>query len=153
MQLKGTIRYNLNPFDPSTFTKGFRVTDDLLIGVLGKVGLWNLIESRGGLDADMGKMKLSEGQKQLMQLARAILHHQSVGSKIIIVDEGSSSVDELTAARMQEVVADVLGRCTILTISHRQAAAQTADYVARLADGELVLFRPVVPVGAPIEIE
>lgn len=153
VQLKGTIRYNLNPFDPSTFSKGFQVTDGLLIGILGKVGLWNLIELRGGLDADMGKMELSEGQKQLIQLARAILHHQSVSSKIIVVDEGSSSMDELTEARIQDVMADVFGRCTILAISHRQAAARTADYVARLADGELVLFRPVARSAAPIEVE
>lgn len=137
VQLKGTIRYNLNPFDPATFLNGFQVTDGLLMGILRKVGLWNLIELRGGLDADMGQMGLSEGQKQLMQLARAVLHHQSVGSRIILVDEGSSSMDELTEARVQAVMAEVFGRCTILTISHREASLAMADYVARLVDGEL----------------
>ncbi|OAA55637.1 ABC transporter, transmembrane domain, type 1 [Cordyceps fumosorosea ARSEF 2679] len=91
VQFKGTIRYNLNPFDPLTFLNGFEVTDGLLIGILQKVGLWNLIEARGGLDADMGKMELSQGQKQLLQLGRAILHHQSVGSRIVVVDEGWTS--------------------------------------------------------------
>ncbi|KAJ6783517.1 hypothetical protein PWT90_02048 [Aphanocladium album] len=154
VQFKGTIRYNLNPFDPSTFRPDFKVTDGLLLGILSKVGLRNLIELRGGLDADMGKMGLSEGQKQLMQLARAVLHHQSVGSKIILVDEGSSSMDELTEARMQEVMAEVFGRCTILAISHREAAATMADYIARVAEGELVLFQPVArSAAAPIEVE
>lgn len=143
VQFRGTIRYNLNPFDPSTFSKGFEVTDELLIGILDKVGLWNLIEARGGLDAEMGRMELSEGQKQLMQLARAVLHHQSVGSRIVVVDEGSSSMDELTEARMQEVMSDVFGRCTMVVVSHRPATATTADYVGRVADGELIVFRPV----------
>lgn len=142
IQLKGSVRYNLNPFDATLQPDAFDVTDELLIDNLRKVGLWDAISARGGLDADMDKMELSQGQKQLMQLARAIVHHQSFQSKVVLVDEGSSSMDDETEARMQKILSGVFGGCTILMVSHRAAALKMADCVLRLSGGQLQKVKP-----------
>lgn len=142
VQLRGSIRYNLDPFGGADLRAPDRpVTDELLVDTLRQVGLWGIVEERGGLDADMGKMELSQGQKQLLQLARAIVHQHAFGSRVVLVDEGSSSVDEDTEARMQRVMGEVFAGCTLLMISHRPAALRMADYVLRLVDGQLRVDR------------
>ncbi|KAJ3481004.1 hypothetical protein NLG97_g7928 [Lecanicillium saksenae] len=141
VQLKGSVRCNLDPFDATLRPADFKVTDELLMELLTKVQLWDIIEARGGLDADLGDMGLSHGQKQLLQLARAMLHQQSVQSKIILVDEGSSSMDEETESCMQQVMTEVFEGCTILMVSHRPAAVRMADCVLHLAGGQLRVVR------------
>ncbi|KAK7997070.1 hypothetical protein PG989_005110 [Apiospora arundinis] len=63
--LPGTVRQNIDPYELSTEAK--------MIAVFLKVGLWDTIEGKGGLDADFREEMLSHGQQQLFFLARAIL--------------------------------------------------------------------------------
>ena len=78
LSLKDTVRRNLDP--PSNYT------DEQLQRKLQCVGLWDLINSRGGLNASMHDGLLSHGQRQLFCLARALLQ----SSSIIIMDEVTS---------------------------------------------------------------
>jgi ATP-binding cassette subfamily C (CFTR/MRP) protein 1 len=63
--LYGNVRSNLDPYESST--------DELMIRALEKVQLWTILESKGGLDADLSPDSLSHGQRQLLCLARSIL--------------------------------------------------------------------------------
>ena len=67
------------------------------------------------LDADIkdGGSSFSAGQKQLLGLARAILHN----SKVVIMDEATSSVDLATERILLQVVKDVFKDSTVLTIA------------------------------------
>jgi ATP-binding cassette subfamily C (CFTR/MRP) protein 1 len=76
--LKGTIRDNLDPHGIAE--------ESSLIQVLKRVKLETVIPSTGGLESEFKSEVLSNGQKQLFCLARAILHP----AKIVILDEATS---------------------------------------------------------------
>ncbi|KAI8176490.1 ABC transporter atnG [Colletotrichum sp. SAR 10_86] len=91
--LPGTVRDNI---DPAGHTP-----DADLIDVLRKTRIWDALESRGGLDAEMSEAGLSAGQKQLFCLARAVLKH----GHVVLLDEATSNVDHGTD---EEFVIDIL---------------------------------------------
>ncbi|KAJ4165428.1 hypothetical protein LMH87_007062 [Akanthomyces muscarius] len=137
IELPGSVRFNINPYPASICPGQLEVTDDMMVDVLCRIGagLWESIQPRGGLDADMSKLQLSQGQKQLVQLARAVVHKQSVGSKLVLVDEGSASLDQETERRVQAIIDDEFQACTVITVSHRPAALQHVDFFVRMTDG------------------
>ncbi len=146
VQLRGSVRFNLNPF-------GFdSASDDVLSSTLQRVGLQQTIESRGGLNAEMVDIKLSHGQKQLFQVARAIVHKQSTESKLVLIDEGSSSMDEDTERQIQLVLDEEFADCTILIVSHRPAALGGINVLLRLEHGRVVMYRVNRETGELIEV-
>ncbi|KAJ6779521.1 hypothetical protein PWT90_07627 [Aphanocladium album] len=103
-----------------------------ITGRTGRVGLWDIISARGGLTARMKDMRFSGGQRQLFQFARAMLHHQTMGTKILLMDEATSSLDEETEAQILPILKTAFAGCTKMVISHRRAVLDSTDYVKRL---------------------
>ncbi|KAJ6785943.1 hypothetical protein PWT90_03893 [Aphanocladium album] len=141
IQLKGSVRFNMDPFDPALRPREFLLTDDMMIGILRRVDLWQRIEEQGGLDADMLQLRLSFGEKQLFQLARAILHKQTMRTKLVLIDEATSGLDPDTDQLMQRVIQEVFNDCTALVVSHRPSMFQNADQIVKLTNGESDVYR------------
>merc|ERR1712176_42341 len=99
-----------------------------------------------GLDTQVseGGDNLSLGQRQLICLARALLR----GSKILVLDEATSSVDSKTDQEVQEVIRKefVNKGVTVITVAHRLETIMGYDKVAVLGNGEVLEY------GAPNEL-
>ncbi len=77
---------------------------------------------------------LSQGQRQLMSIARAVLSDPS----ILILDEATSSVDTRTEARIQKALLRLMEGRTSFVIAHRLSTIRDADNVIVIRDGEIV---------------
>lgn len=120
-------------------------TDDDIIAALNKVDLWNVVSvHQKSLDATVDEMMLSQGQKQLLCLARAVLlKHQS---KIIILDEAMSAMDNDTEGLMVQLLENDFAEHTVISVVHRAKTVRKFDTVVVLAGGK------VVEIGAPEEL-
>jgi len=128
--LNDTVRVNA---DPTRI-----VSDTAIISALQKVKLWETIETRGGLDAQMKIQPLSQGQQQLFVLARAILCKEKI--RILILDEATSQVDLETDQLMQDIIREEFKTHVIITVAHRLNTILDSDRVAVLNQGELTEF-------------
>lgn len=77
---------------------------------------------------------LSEGQRQLLAIARAVL----ADPKILILDEATSSVDTRTEMHIQKAMAELMKNRTSLIIAHRLSTIRNADVIVVLSHGEIV---------------
>jgi ABC-type multidrug transport system fused ATPase/permease subunit len=77
---------------------------------------------------------LSQGQRQLLGIARAIL----ADPRLLILDEATSSVDTRTEALIQAALRRLLHGRTSFVIAHRLSTVRDADQVLVLRDGEVV---------------
>ena len=77
---------------------------------------------------------LSQGQRQLMSIARAVL----INPRILILDEATSSIDTRTEALVQSAIARLLEGRTSFVIAHRLSTVTQADQVLVVQQGEIV---------------
>jgi ATP-binding cassette subfamily B protein len=77
---------------------------------------------------------LSQGQRQLLSIARAILADPA----ILILDEATSSVDTRTEARIQKSLLRLMEGRTSFVIAHRLSTIRDADHVVVIDKGEIV---------------
>jgi ATP-binding cassette subfamily C (CFTR/MRP) protein 1 len=139
VELQGTVRCNLVPFDLADAPSQTAVVADATMQeTLSHVGLRDHISANGGLEADFSTLGLSQGQRQLFCLARAVLHHRVMGTKIVLVDEATSSVDVDTDREMQAVMTEAFSECTVITVAHRLETIQGVDVVLELENGRLI---------------
>lgn len=83
---------------------------------------------------EAGGRNLSQGQRQLIGLARAVLRR----SEIIILDEATASIDRETAGEVYRVLRRELSDSTVVMIAHRVEALREMDYGVVLGKGHLV---------------
>jgi subfamily B ATP-binding cassette protein MsbA len=111
-------------------------TQDELERVAGVVQLENLIRRLPrGLDERLGPRgnRLSGGERQRVALARALLQHP----KVLILDECTSALDELTEQRLLRGLDHYLQGITTIIISHRPYPTRWANRVVHLNYGEI----------------
>jgi len=77
---------------------------------------------------------ISQGQKQLLTIARAIL----VDPTILILDEATSSVDTRTEVLIQKAMAELMKGRTSFIIAHRLSTIRDADWILVMRDGDIV---------------
>ncbi|KAN0099750.1 putative ABC multidrug transporter [Hyaloscypha variabilis] len=118
-------------------------SDSEIIAALETVQLWEVIREAGGLSSEMKSDLLSPGQSQLFSLARALLHR----SRILILDEATSSVDIRTEQLMNRVIRERFSEHTVIAIAHRVAAAQDFDRIVVLDGGHLLAFGPFAEIS------
>ncbi|KAL3215787.1 hypothetical protein MRX96_033406 [Rhipicephalus microplus] len=133
----GTIRQNLDPK---------RVhTDEELWNVLEKAHLKEIVALYGGLDGEVHEegSNFSIGQKQLFCFARALLQP----SKVLILDEATSSLDVKLDNLIQETVLNEWANSTVLAIAHRVTGLLNFDKIVVLEAGH------IVESGSPAELK
>ncbi|KAF1976918.1 ABC transporter [Bimuria novae-zelandiae CBS 107.79] len=126
--LPGSIRFNLDPLG--------QVQDEMVIWALRRLNMWDRVQDCGGLDAQTSLSSWSVGERQLLCLARAMVRQ----SKILILDEATSSVDAVTESVMQDIVDTEFSTQTVLVVVHRLRYIERFDKVAVLERGVLVDF-------------
>ncbi len=77
---------------------------------------------------------LSQGQKQLLCIARAMLCHPPM----LILDEATSSIDTRTEARVQEAFARLMEGHTSFIVAHRLSTIREADIILVMKDGRII---------------
>ncbi len=89
-----------------------------------------------GLETEVGERgnRLSVGQRQLVALARVLLHDPS----ILILDEATASVDPFTEAQIQEGLDVVMQGRTSIVIAHRLSTVKHADRIVVLQKGRVI---------------
>ncbi len=90
----------------------------------------------GGYDMELNEeaTNVSQGQKQLLTIARAIL----ADPKILILDEATSSVDTRTEERIQKAMDNLMKGRTSFVIAHRLSTIRDADLILVMKDGDIV---------------
>ena len=122
----GTVKANLMLAQP-------KASDEDLKGVLKRVGIWQMFESREGLDTELGErgVLISGGEAQRLALARALL----ADFEVLIVDEPTSNVDQEMGVGLVKDLLQVAregSNRAILLITHDSELAQLADRVIKI---------------------
>lgn len=124
----GTLRSNLHPSNRYTSAELFRflrlvhVVPDIFTDLSSPI-------SQGGLN-------LSQGQRQLICFARALVRRP----KVLVLDEATSAVDPATDSLIQQSIRERTDGSTLLVVSHRLRTVADFDRILVLRDGEVAEY-------------
>jgi phosphate transport system ATP-binding protein len=105
--------------------------DDLVERSLRAAALWDEVSDRLKDSA----LSLSGGQQQRLCIARAI----AVGPEVLLMDEPCSALDPKSTARIEELIAQLRERYTIIIVTHNmQQAARVSDITGFFCEGKLI---------------
>ncbi|MGI6192594.1 MAG: ABC transporter ATP-binding protein [Christensenellales bacterium] len=126
---EGTIKENIVYSKPG-------VTDEQVVAACKTVGLHHFIRTLpNGYDTVLNdKASLSEGQKQLITIARAMIQN----APLLILDEATSSVDTRTERIVQKAMDKLTAGRTSFVIAHRLSTIVNADLILVMRDGDIV---------------
>lgn len=152
--------YNINSFDRSELREAFGMvlqetwlfkgsimenirygrldaTDEEVIEAAKAAHAHHFIQSLpGGYQMELNEdaSNISQGQKQLLTIARAIL----ADNKLLILDEATSSVDTRTEEQIQKAMDNLMKGRTSFVIAHRLSTIKDADLILVLKDGDVI---------------
>ena len=127
---KGTIMENIR-------YGNLEATDEQVIAAAKAAHAHHFIQSLpGGYQMELNEEadNVSQGQKQLLTIARAIL----ADNKILILDEATSSVDTRTEVRIQKAMDNLMRGRTSFVIAHRLSTIRDADLILVMKDGDII---------------
>ena len=126
---EGTIKENIIYSKPE-------VTDEQVIAACKAVGLHHFIRTLPqGYDTLLNdRASLSQGQKQLVTIARAMIQN----APMLILDEATSSVDTRTEILIQEAMDKLTVGRTSFVIAHRLSTIKNADLILVMKDGDII---------------
>lgn len=127
---KGTIMENLR-------YGRLDATDEEVIEAAKAAHIHHFIKTLpGGYDMELNEdaSNISQGQKQLLTIARAIL----ADKPILILDEATSSVDTRTEILIQKAMNNLMKGRTTFVIAHRLSTIKNADTILVLKDGDII---------------
>lgn len=136
LEFSGSVWDNLLPFGAEG--SGGVTTEPTVQDLLDEIGLWDHIKIKGGLQKPIAEMLFSAGQKQLFNIIRAILHHRQFETKLVLMDEVTSSVDHVANDRIQQMIEAAFRGTTWIIISHDTRAVDNCDLVLHMSGGSLV---------------
>jgi ABC-type multidrug transport system fused ATPase/permease subunit len=116
-------------------------SDEEVIEVIKAVGAHDfIIRLPEGYETDVRERggRLSQGQRQLVSLARALL----ADPRILIMDEATSSIDAYTELIIQRAMERVLKGRTSIIIAHRLSTVRNADKIVVLEEGRIAEMGP-----------
>ena len=126
----GTIRENIRYGRPEA-------TDEEIRSATEAIGALRIFESlENGFDTEVGERggRLSEGERQLVSFARALL----ANPKILVLDEATSSVDIYTEHAIQKGMKALLAGRTSIVIAHRLSTIVNAGRIIVIENGKIV---------------
>ena len=112
-------------------------TDEEVIAAAKAAHAHHFIQSLpGGYQMELNEdaSNISQGQKQLLTIARAIL----ADNKLLILDEATSSVDTRTEEQIQKAMDNLMKGRTSFVIAHRLSTIKDADLILVLKDGDVI---------------
>ncbi|MHA2069089.1 MAG: ABC transporter ATP-binding protein, partial [Candidatus Thorarchaeota archaeon] len=126
----GTVKDNIRYGSPDA-------TDEEIIQATDAIGAKRLIENlEEGFETEVGERgsRLSEGERQLVSFARALL----ANPKVLVLDEATSSIDVYTEHAIQKGMKTLLHGRTSIVIAHRLSTIVNADRIVVIEDGKIV---------------
>lgn len=127
----GTVGENLRLFDESITLEQMEAAADI---ARAKPFIDNL-PNRYDYKLLPSGANLSQGQRQLLALARALVHSPE---SILVLDEATSSIDTETEAYIQEGLEQILKERTSLIIAHRLSTVRDADRILVMREGRII---------------
>jgi len=136
MVLQDTWLYNGSIMENIRYGK-LNATDEEVIEAAKAAYVHNFVQTLpGGYSMELNEdaSNVSQGQKQLLTIARAIL----ANPQMLILDEATSSVDTRTEVRIQKAMEKLMHNRTSFVIAHRLSTIRDADLILVMKDGDIV---------------
>jgi ABC-type multidrug transport system fused ATPase/permease subunit len=114
-----------------------KIDDHKVVDSLNRARLSELLETvPNGLDSILGEggIMISGGQRQRISLARAFYH----GRKILVMDESTSALDDVTESEIISEIKQLKGRVTLIVIAHSFSTIQHCKHVYKIESGKIV---------------
>jgi len=127
--INDSIKNNIKFYDD-------RVTDADIERATKMADIYDFIKTLpSGFDTSVGErgVLLSGGQKQRISIARALVRNPS----ILILDEATSSLDNESEIKIQDVIHKLKGKLTIIVIAHRLSTIESSDKIIALNNGNV----------------
>ncbi|RAL02582.1 P-loop containing nucleoside triphosphate hydrolase protein [Aspergillus ibericus CBS 121593] len=109
------------------------INDSAMISGPSSVHLWPQILEQGGLDADVQFIHMSNGQQQLLGIARALL----LPGRLVILDEPTSGFDEQTEKLVQGILREGFKDRTVICVAHRIGTLMDSDVIIVMSEGSI----------------
>lgn len=129
MSIYDNIAYGLKIHGIKNKKQIDEIVEESLIGA----SLWDEVKDRLNKSA----IGLSGGQQQRLCIARTL----AIKPEIILMDEPTSALDPISTGKVEDLIADMKGKYTVLIVTHNmQQAARISDYTAFFYQGIIVEF-------------